>query len=268
MAVIDSNPVFQDEVLDHDTLMTQAIQESLKMCQTDNSLADVDNSDGEVEDREDVPRKGCFEIQYEFLSDSWRCKDCAFSTESKSVGLAHLRNVHISQRQAGGTVAASFTCDLCGEAFCTRKQLSRHKSSKHLPSTEVVIKQSPNPDGTIPCPICKETFKYTTNLDAHVEKCQTLRDYTCPKCNKIYKRGAMPAYRFNEKVKRHDKVCVFPNVDKKQCPICEKKFFNRWSMKRHLTQCRSRGDNKEEKEKTQSDNQRHPEPSIIGKKYR
>ena len=101
---------------------------------------------------------------------------------------------------------------------------------------------------TLKCPNCSREFKYGKNLKYHIANntCKE-RSYKCPKCSLTYKLySSLKRHmkkKHNEKIENLDlpicteKINKISQDDEKgyECIYCEKKYSNKYVLKKHIT---------------------------------
>ena len=101
---------------------------------------------------------------------------------------------------------------------------------------------------TLKCPNCSKQFKYGKNLKYHMENntCKD-RSYKCPKCCSTYKLySSLKRHmkkKHNEKIENLDLPICTEKINKinhdeekgYECIYCEKKYSNKYVLKKHIT---------------------------------
>lgn len=127
----------------------------------------------------------------------------------------HLRRVHILEKKHG--------CEQCGSMFKSRDALNTHKKIKHMGKK---IKRVYN----FECYYCDA--KYTTKyaLSDHISSHTGIPNHVCEVCNKGYScRASLKIHM----IKSHLQYQAGVQVEKYDCDICEKVFFEKKRLNKH-----------------------------------
>lgn len=134
-----------------------------------------------------------------------RCTVCDQQFRTKSQHLLHMRRMHNGERP--------FQCDICGDRFVVKLQLTAHMS-KH--------------SGVMPyaCDQCDKRFPWPSSLSKHQ---QTKHAHVPPafKCDVCARQ-----FIFEHVLRRHQRAHTGERPF--QCDICQKRFFDMAAIRRHM----------------------------------
>lgn len=184
---------------------------------------------------------------------------------STSILLGHLKSAHIPKspeelakrklpepivyNSSKRSKSDEFSCEICGDYHDSKKSLNRHLADKHNQLTpknyvcdyedcslaftmrDTLLKHIKYKHKGIkyPCPQCPNVLSTPTSLRRHIDCCHLkLRSFTCDTCNATFTEQKSLK---NHIQKAHLGTPLGKNVP---CEICDMKFINLWSMKRHL----------------------------------
>lgn len=180
---------------------------------------------------------------------------------STSILLQHLKNAHTpkdenAKRKMPEPIYTDskrskldcFTCELCGEQLESRKSFNRHLLIEHnedqprdfhcdykncnkaFTQRDTLLKHIKNihEGSKFPCDRCPAELATRMSLRRHIDTCHLkLKSFTCDACNATYTE--------QKTLKNHiQKVHLGVDNKKVPCELCELKFPNQWSLRRHL----------------------------------
>ncbi len=176
-----------------------------------------------------------FEEVY-LLGSEFKCDLCDTSFDEETELKDHIKSVHghpnasenvtpikcddSKDQKSPSTVIhirRKFACQTCGEKFCSRQGLSRHKYSIHLGRKKYE------------CDDCHKCFASRGDLKRHVDSVhkgiKEQKKHKCEKCDK----------RFTQKhaLKSHI-YAIHLKLKPFQCDVCDTFFSERGSLKHHL----------------------------------
>jgi uncharacterized C2H2 Zn-finger protein len=143
--------------------------------------------------------------------EQFTCKNCSEVFDNRKSLNRHLSKNH------GEDQPKNFTCDYegCNKSFTLRDTLSKH------------IKQSHQGGDKFPCDRCPTVLSTKMSLTRHINACHLkLKQYYCEICK--------AAFTELKSLKNHARK-IHMGIDDKniECDLCELKFPNQWSLKRH-----------------------------------
>lgn len=127
-------------------------------------------------------------------------------------------DVHLKTHQPEN-LKKRFSCPLCSKTFSVQANSKRHLLSHTL--------EKPNK-----CEICGKSFQFKYkltrhNIQAHINAKVRPGSYPCgvKECN--------ASFKIESRLRRHTEQ-VHEQVKKVSCPICQKRFYEKWNLKPHL----------------------------------
>lgn len=158
-------------------------------------------------------------MSYEIILDDLGCKVCHTTFVSTSELKAHMQN-HFGATETTTTTTTKRTtveCDFCGKVFKQSSYLERHR----------VRHTSDRPHK---CHLCDQAFVYEKELTTHVQSHdEANHKFVCPVC------GPAKRYFLKRSLKAHIERNHKKRVRRFGCDVCEKRFFDATSLKKHST---------------------------------
>jgi hypothetical protein len=138
------------------------------------------------------------------LSRKFDCKRCVKSYKNKKCLLQHNRNVHEDRK---------LSCKICLTIFTNIASLYRHNQRDHQ---------------NITCPKCEKIFASTTGPRKHFQSIHQKIRHECGECQHSFSQRSDLNRHFKSK---HSNV----QLPQYTCDICSKVFFDRKSIRMHMT---------------------------------
>lgn len=160
----------------------------------------------------------------------------------------YINNSHLRRHQKTSHIAkpeiASFTCKQsnCYQMFTSKDSMNRHYRTHHvelLPQAcsqcderfrrklqlkkHVILKHSG--DYPLKCEHCDKGFLNTFSYSRHLTTHKTVKDRTCPDCNKTFVKWSLLVEHRRQ---------VHMNVPRFTCDVCSKTFFRKPNIKEHM----------------------------------
>lgn len=149
------------------------------------------------------------------------CNVCGKQFKSKVHLKQHNRYVHSDTRK--------WSCDECDAKFKQKRDFRLHMLKKHDVNylKEDYDEKKINSDEEYKCKICKVTFSYMKNLNAHIKSQHTFTEemFQCDECESIFtKKRNLAAHK---RLKHEQGVKEF------SCSFCGKSFREKPKLRRH-----------------------------------
>lgn len=161
------------------------------------------------------------------IVENFRCTLCDILLSSKGALKNHMI-VHTSER--------TYKCDLCPKSYKHLATLGTHKK------THTIVKNGEFKQHEWRCTLCLHVFSSKKNLKHHAVVHLNTRPYECVVCKKTFKwQSHMAMHRIKEHhvTITNDNAASIkkpqPDLEKNvKCPICDKGFGKKSTLKLHL----------------------------------
>lgn len=181
------------------------------------------------------------------IDNEYKCSECSYQANSRYKIRSHL------QRHTG---IKQYQCDICLMKFSFKSGLTAHMKGKHIDNVQYNCSQcsyhatykscltqhlkTHSDLRPFECGICTKTFKKKDLLKLHVNNVHTEyheKEFKCLHCSyRTNRKDALVAH-----LRRHS------DVKSVECSVCEGKFKNQLSLKRHAKEQHWEGERKEYK---------------------